>query len=336
MKIITFFNNKGGIGETPLLYHTASMFATLGSNVMAVDLDPQTNLSQLFLEEERFLEIVEGKKTIKHALRLIEEKQGDITPVHVEKINSNLFLVPGDLDLSLIEDKLSQAWHECLTGEWYPFALQSSIYRIIKAAAEEHSIDYVFIGVGPNFSAINRIALLSSDYLIVPSTADLFSLKGLSNIGERVGSWFAEWEKRLEARNADAMQLALPMQKICPLGYVLMQFGAASNTPVRAYKKYADRIPGAFRSAFKLDQEEEPIPLASDPFRLATIRHYNSLMQMATEAKKPIFMLRPADGAIGAHHSAVRKVYDDFERLSLRIMESIDRRMSEKETVYAE
>jgi len=105
MKTITFFNNKGGVGKTSLLYHTAQMFAELGKRVLAVDLDPQTNLSQIFLEEERFLEIVEQDKTIKQALRLIEKKQGDITEAHIERINDRLFLLPGDLELSLIEDK---------------------------------------------------------------------------------------------------------------------------------------------------------------------------------------------------------------------------------------
>lgn len=335
MKTITFFNNKGGVGKTSLLYHTAHMFAALGYSVMAVDLDPQTNLSQIFLEEDRFLEIVETNKTIKHALRFIEKKQGDITPAHVEEIHNNLFLLPGDLDLSLIEDNLSKEWYECLTGEWYPFALQSAFYRIIRAAAEKHRIDYVFIDVGPNFGAINRTALLSSDYLIVPSTADLFSLKGLSNIGERVESWFGEWEKRLAQRKADAMELALPMNKIHPLGYVLMQHGVTSNTPVKAYKKFADRIPEVFRRSFYQVQEDAPLSFADDPFCLASVKHYNSLMPMAMEARKPIFMLKPADGAIGAHNNAVRKVHADFENFSLKIIESINRQTAKKEEAYA-
>lgn len=327
MKTIAFFNNKGGVGKTSLLYHTAYMFAELGHSVLAVDLDPQTNLSQMFLDEDRFLDIVENNKTIIHALRLIEKKQGDITPAYVEKINNNLFLLPGDLSLSLIEDKLSKEWYECLTGEWYPFALQSAFYRIIHEAAERNHIDYVFVDVGPNFGAVNRTALLSSDYLIVPSTADLFSLKGLSNIGERVESWFAEWEKRLAQRKPDTMELDLPVDKIYPLGYVLMQHGVTSNTPVKAYKKFADKIPEVFRSSFKLKPEESPISFESDPFCLASIKHYNSLMPMAMEVRKPIFMLKPADGAIGAHYNAVKKVYEDFEKFSKNIKESIDRHL---------
>lgn len=324
MKTITFFNNKGGVGKTSLLYHSAHMFAELGKRVLAVDLDPQTNLSQMFLEEERFLDIVEEGKTIKHALKLIEKKQGDIVEAHIEKINDRLFLLPGDLELSLIEDKLSKEWYECLTGEWYPFALQSAFYRIIKQAAKKFNIDYVFIDVGPNFGAINRASLISSDYLIVPCTADLFSLKGLSNIGERIESWAEEWKKRLHESKSDVKDLALPNESIFPLGYVLMQHGVSGNKPVKAYKKFADRIPEVFRKSFNLPLNTGQIAFENDPYCLAMVKHYSSLMPMAMEARKPIFSLKPADGAIGAHFHAVKSVYGDFEKLAKIIIQKIE------------
>ena len=48
MKSIAFFNNKGGVGKTSLIYHLAWMFAERGVNVLAVDLDPQANLTSMF------------------------------------------------------------------------------------------------------------------------------------------------------------------------------------------------------------------------------------------------------------------------------------------------
>jgi len=53
------------------------------------------------------------------------------------------------------------------------------------------------------------------------------------------------------------------------------------------------------------------------------LKDYRSLMPMAQEAKKPMFLLRPADGAIGGHQGAVRQAYDDFKRLATRILEEI-------------
>ncbi|MFW5760423.1 MAG: ParA family protein [Cyclobacteriaceae bacterium] len=48
MNVLTFFNNKGGVGKTTMVYHIAWMLSELGKRVIAVDLDPQSNLSAMF------------------------------------------------------------------------------------------------------------------------------------------------------------------------------------------------------------------------------------------------------------------------------------------------
>ena len=48
MKTVAFFNNKGGVGKTSLVYHLAWMFEHLGVRAIAVDLDPQSNLTSVF------------------------------------------------------------------------------------------------------------------------------------------------------------------------------------------------------------------------------------------------------------------------------------------------
>jgi len=49
------------------------------------------------------------------------------------------------------------------------------------------------------------------------------------------------------------------------------------------------------------------------------LRHYRSLMPMAQEAGKPIFHLKPGDGALGSHSAAVRDAYDEFKALAFRV-----------------
>lgn len=56
-----------------------------------------------------------------------------------------------------------------------------------------------------------------------------------------------------------------------------------------------------------------------DPHCLAALKHYRSLMPLAQEARKPIFRLKPADGAIGGHTQAVRECERDFRRLATEI-----------------
>jgi cellulose biosynthesis protein BcsQ len=45
MITIALFNNKGGVGKTTLVYHLAHMFSRIGYPTVAVDLDPQANLT---------------------------------------------------------------------------------------------------------------------------------------------------------------------------------------------------------------------------------------------------------------------------------------------------
>jgi hypothetical protein len=61
------------------------------------------------------------------------------------------------------------------------------------------------------------------------------------------------------------------------------------------------------------------VALTDDPDCLSLLKHYRSLMPMAQEARKPMFHLKPADGAIGAHYQAVQGAYKDFRQLAGRI-----------------
>jgi cellulose biosynthesis protein BcsQ len=58
--IVAFFNNKGGVGKTSLVYHLSWMYYDLGLQVIAADLDPQANLTAAFLNEDRLEEIWEN------------------------------------------------------------------------------------------------------------------------------------------------------------------------------------------------------------------------------------------------------------------------------------
>ncbi len=51
--VLTFFNNKGGVGKTTLVYHLSWMFAEMGRSVVTLDLDPQANLTTAFLDEDQ-------------------------------------------------------------------------------------------------------------------------------------------------------------------------------------------------------------------------------------------------------------------------------------------
>lgn len=81
-------------------------------------------------------------------------------------------------------------------------------------------------------------------------------------------------------------------------------------------RTYADAVLGAL--------PPETDDTMHDPNCLDLLKHYRSLMPLAMEARKTMFHLRPADGAIGVHVAAVKCCYDDFSTLALRIAVAAD------------
>ena len=321
--VLTFFNNKGGVGKTSLVYHLSAMFANLGVRVLAVDLDPQANLTSAFLDEDRLAELWSedaGVSTIFRSVKPLADV-GDYAPVAYQNIEERLALIPGDLGLSSFEDELSGTWTQTLSDDNKPrpFRILTAFWRTAQESAVRFQADLIVFDVGPNLGAINRAALLASNHVIVPLGADLFSLQGLRNLGPTLRQWRAGWKKRRD--DWIIPDFILPPGDMVPTGYVAMRHGVRLTRPVKAYTRWLDQIPGEFRHSV-LDEVPGllPVPpIESDPYCLAMLRNYNSLMPLAQEARKPIFALRSADGAIGAHASAVNGAYTDFKTLAMEI-----------------
>lgn len=321
MKTIIFFNNKGGVGKTTLVYHTSWMLAELGYRCLSVDMDPQANLTSMFLSDdelERIYSAELNRETILSGIKPLDRGIGDIARVKIHHIEDRMGLLAGDLELSLFEDKLSANWSKCIDGDEAAFRIVSSFHRIIQQEAKAFDADFCVIDVGPNFGAINRATLISADFVVVPMAADLFSLQGLKNLGERLGTWKTEWKDRYSRNKAQDIQL--PNGDIKPLGYVVMQHGIKESRPVKSYLKWANRIPKVFNEYVLRHSNVPETRVENDANCLALLKHYHSLIPMAMEVRKPIFKLKPADGAIGAHYQAVINAFDDFKSLTNSII----------------
>jgi cellulose biosynthesis protein BcsQ len=320
MKTVAFFNNKGGVGKTTLVYHLAAMMAERGQTVLAVDLDPQANLTSMFLSEEDlepYWPEGEHPRTIFGALRPIIRGLGDVLTPEVVMMGPRLGLVVGDLALSTFEDKLSDAWPRCHNADESAFRTMTAFHRAVQSAARSIAADWVLLDVGPNLGATNRAALIASEHVVIPVGPDLFSLQGLRNLGPALRSWRASW-RDLAAKVPDRT-LEMPQGRIEPLGYVVMQHGLRDNRPPKAYQRWIERFPREYRQAVLGEAEPAAVPVADDPYCLAMLKHYRSLMPMAMQARTPVFALKPAHGAIGAHGVAVRRAHADFLTLAQRI-----------------
>ena len=327
--VLTFFNNKGGVGKTSLVYHLAWMLSDIGYRVLACDLDPQANLTAAFLNEDRLEELWQDNnraagQTIMQCVRPLT-RAGDIQSPALVQIALSLSLIPGDLALAGFEDILSTEWPNALgSGELYrSFRVLTAFATVMQDGAQQMNADIVLADVGPNLGAITRSALIATDYIIVPLGVDLFSLQGLRNLGPSLNRWRDDWGKRKD--NWQHPEFMLPAGAMKPIGYVVQQHGVRLSRPVKAYDKWVNRMPEEYARNLLGDNEG---PYAATPAldtanALATVKHFRSLVPMAQETRKPIFHLTTADGAIGSHAAAANDARRDFKQLADKIAQAV-------------
>lgn len=178
---------------------------------------------------------------------------------------------------------------------------------------------------GPNVGAINRSSLIAADSVVTPLAADLFSIQGVENLGPTLNRWRQEWQERL-GKNP-VRDLPLPDGSIRSLGYVVMQPNLYGGQVTKAYERWLHMIPTVYANSMlgagPEGAEGGEKRIDDDMYCLSVLRHYRSLVPMGQSARKPIFKLTAADGAIGAHSQAVREDGREFGDLANKILSRI-------------
>lgn len=318
---IAFFANKGGVGKTLLVYHAAWMLAKLGYRVLAVDLDPKSSLSLMALGEKRLGALWSDTlhhRTMYGAVAPLFNGTGDIDLFHIETLSENLSLLVGDGRLSYIEDGLATQWSKCLTGNERAFRVVTAFGRVIQEAAQRHNADLVLIDMDSSLGSFNRAALLAASHVVIPTMLDSFSVHGIRNLGPMLRRWRQAWQAALA--KAPAALGELSQGQITPIGYVLIQHAEHSDQLAEVYAKWQTRLSGSYLESVLGEQGTAAMP---DANQIQIIKHYSSLMLMAMEARKPMFDLTLADGAIGAHQANVQQCHEDFKQLCHAIAQRV-------------
>lgn len=326
--VLTFFSNKGGVGNTSLVYHLAWMLALQGRRVLVCDLDPQANLTSAFMSEDDLVAQIEDgtndqPRTIYRCVEPLAEV-GDLRSPTLTTIHPNLSLIQGDIALSSFEDQLSEQWPKTSDSgnRSRPFRGLTAFWQVMQLGAARCDAELILADVGPNLGAINRSVLIASDYLVVPLAADLFSLQSLRNLGPALRRWRQDWSAR-QHKWPDPSS-SLPAGRMQPLGYVIQQHSVRLSRPVMAYDRWVNCIPREYARHVLGEVLLNPdIKPDADPNCLATLKQYRSLVPMAQECRKPIFSLTVADGAIGSHFLAVKEAYKDFQALTLQVLQRL-------------
>ncbi len=343
MKVITFFNNKGGVGKTTTVVNLASYLSIKkGKNVLVVDLDPQSNATQAILPEDVWLEFYdpdnpETRKTIYDCFSKIEEGDAEFIdidiPVTSAQNNFKVSLIPGHPKLSIIDDTMSKSWAETRSGDKGGFRKLNWLNQLKQ---KNSSFDYILIDVGPSLGALNRSALLNSDYFLTPMASDIFSLLGISNIAEWINGWIGIYEYALgmfvktngeEAASRFFEKYLInttPRESTRYIGYSIQQYSKrrfkTGDRPTKAYEKV---ISGFHDQIVKSLSPFAKEGIAPDELKLGDIPYIYSVIPLSQTSNTPIFQLNYASGIRGNQTSSVENYCNYLDIVAENFMRNV-------------
>lgn len=199
-KVVSFINYKGGVGKTTTAYHVACSLAQhRRQRVLMIDIDPQTNLTFLCADVQRWQRRKTRIGTVKNLYdRYVNRKTLDVgrfiwrdAVVVGRNPISGLDLIPCDIDL-LGEDvggsQIAGTFPtmEALRRNAQEYMREMSfLNRVIQEAGDRY--DWVIIDCPPNLYLMTQNALHASDYYVVTAIPDHLSTIGLNILVEKVG-----------------------------------------------------------------------------------------------------------------------------------------------------
>jgi cellulose biosynthesis protein BcsQ len=330
VRTIAFFNHKGGVGKTTMLFNVAVELGRLNKGVLMVDLDAQANLSAVALGDATLQALyAPGARglTVAHAFAPLVSGAGDVQRPEVAEIRAgSVWLLPGDISLSEFEGILPAAWTESLAGTERGFRITSAPYRLIQDLGADVAADYALVDLGPNVGALNRAVMIGADYLVLPMAADLFSIRALPSVGQSLDTWVGQWNTAKGV--APSLDFDIPTGKPKFLGFVSQQFNIYRGDPTQAFRGWIDRIPehveeglmaplrnhGDGRSRTLAD------PADSDGAKIGELKNFHSLVPHAQEMRRAIFELEADDVIRGAQVTRARESEEGFRELAENII----------------
>lgn len=335
-KIIELFNHKGGVSKTTTTFHIAWKMSQQNKKVLLVDGDPQCNLTGMFLGDT-FDEYYENDSTklmnIKDAVSAaFTGRPQPITAIECpcHKNNSNLFIIPGHMDLSEYDSALSLAINSnnaIVTLQNLPGAF----YELIKKCCDKYEIDYVFIDMNPGLSAINQTFFIYADAFIVPTNPDPFSVMALKTLKKTLPKW-KKWAIQGREIFADSAY-PLPVCDMRFIGVLIQRFNLRNHKAAQPYTGKIEEIKKYIATDFfaELDKNgmvfniEELIQKGIITDRcLGEIPEFGALIQKANDAMLPVFALEKKDmGTVGNVYDGMEEKRKMFDKIYNTIVQVI-------------
>lgn len=161
MKIVSIFNQKGGVGKTTTNINLAAYLALKGQKVLVIDIDPQGNTSSgLGIDKENV-------SLTTNELLLTDESINNMI-LNVETIE-NLYIVPSNMELAGADLELGYR-------DQREFTLKNKLDEL------ESRFDYLVIDCPPSLGLLTINALTASDSVLIPMQCEYYALEGISQL----------------------------------------------------------------------------------------------------------------------------------------------------------
>ncbi|MCX7903628.1 MAG: AAA family ATPase [Caloramator sp.] len=165
-KIISIFNQKGGVGKTTSAINLASYIAQMGFKVLLIDIDPQGNTTSGLGIEKDDLEYSMYDVIIENAK---EENFKVVKDAIINTIVENLYILPSRVELAGAEIEIT-----------YNEDREKILKRAVKDVKNDY--DYIFIDCPPSLGLLTINALTASDSVLIPIQCEFYALEGVGQL----------------------------------------------------------------------------------------------------------------------------------------------------------
>jgi chromosome partitioning protein len=329
-KILTFLNNKSGVGKTTLAYNCAVEFALKGYKTVLIDLDPQCNLSRLALGDDYYANTLfnQDSKTVFDVIKGVVEGGSDVDlSIGFEPVklgDGNLSLLRGSIRMSEYENLLSSAYNQATSGEKIGYYSTSAINRYLNDKALSEQVDIFVIDSSPTMGLLNRVILLGTDYFVVPVMPDAFSLQGTEHLGLSLETWKRNWRDtgRVLSKSSNIESRFVLDGEGLFIGYILNSYNVYGKQPIKDHRKWIEQIPGRVKEYLSEKHSRNGLVAASHLSSLQDIQDYGRIPALCQETSDAIFTIDPKkveSNQIGTLEN-IEKAKEEFDKLSDNIL----------------